>query len=52
MKNQSMEIPAHLQPAWDAATQELHDASIELQRAHKRYNEAILARLALREAFH
>ena len=50
MKNQSMEIPVELQPAWNDATQELHDASIELQKANKRYHEAVLARIALAKA--
>ena len=50
MKNQSMKIPDELKTAWDTAEQELHDASIELQKANKRYHEAILARIALVEA--
>lgn len=47
MKHQSGEIPVDLQPRWDAATEELHEASIELQQAQKRYNAAVLARIAL-----
>jgi hypothetical protein len=50
MKNQSGEIPAHLQQTWDEVTAELHDASAELQQVQKRYNAAVLARIALTTA--
>jgi hypothetical protein len=50
MKSQSGEIPAHLQQTWDEVTVELQGASIELQQAQKRYNAAVLARIALTTA--
>lgn len=47
MRNQSREIPEHLKATWDAVNKELSEASIELQEAQARYNEAVLARIAL-----
>lgn len=35
---------------WDAASEELRQASLELQRAQERYNQAVLARIALTAA--
>ena len=47
MKNQNMNIPAHLQPIWDTLAEELRQASELLQEAQKRYHDAVLARIAL-----
>lgn len=47
MKNQSGEIPNAFQDAWNNATEELRQASLELNAANERYMSAIRARLAI-----
>lgn len=49
MKNQNEYIPEHLQERWDMASTELSKSSQELNEANTRYNQAILARIALRQ---
>lgn len=50
MRNQNMEIPAHLQDEWAAASEEVREASEELQKANERYHKAVLARIAIVQA--
>ena len=47
MRNQNMEVPDHLKARWDEATEELRQASQELNIANKRYHAAVLARIAI-----
>lgn len=47
MRNQHMEIPEHLQERWAEATEELQQASQELNTANERYHAAVLARIAI-----
>lgn len=42
-----MEVPDHLKARWDEATEELRQASLELNEANKRYHAAVLARIAI-----
>lgn len=45
----SGEIPEQFRSEWEEASRELAEASLELQNANKRYHEAILVRLALKQ---
>lgn len=47
MENQDGHIPEHLKAKWEEVEQELSVASEEICSANRRYNEAILARIAL-----
>ena len=47
MENQDDYIPEHLRARWDRIVKELGAASVEVVGANQRYNEAILARLAI-----
>lgn len=47
MRNQHMEIPKQLQERWTEATEELQQASQELNEANERYHAAVLARIAI-----
>lgn len=49
MKNQSGEIPFHLQSQWSEVSEELCAASIELHEARARHHSAVIARIAFRE---
>jgi len=50
MINQNEYIPEHLQSRWQEVKEELAISSQEVNEANKRYNLAIIARLALNEA--
>ncbi|MCA9338228.1 hypothetical protein KC949_01605 [Candidatus Saccharibacteria bacterium] len=47
MRNQHAEIPEHLQERWAEVTEELQQASQELNIANERYRAAVLARIAI-----
>ena len=47
MEHNSGEFPPHLQPLHREISEELREASEQLQEAQMRYNQAVLARIAL-----
>ena len=49
MENQDEHIPEHLKARWEQASGDLHVASLELCDASRKYNAAVLARIALSE---
>lgn len=50
MRNQNGYVPEHLQEGWEAANKELAESQQELDDASKRFNAAIIGRIAMSQA--